>query len=88
MICTISWDDFTNLKVHCTKEHYGSSSAKRYSASSEVVTNTFPPTSGVVRGFDTVSTTPGHADVIIFPNFYTMRPDIVRETVIDRTWNQ
>ena len=31
---------------------------------------------------------PGHSDMIKFPNFYTMRTDIVRETVIDRTRNQ
>ena len=35
MKCTTSWDDFTNLKVHCTGERYGSSSTKRYSSQIE-----------------------------------------------------
>ncbi len=32
MKCTTSWDDFTNLKVHCTGERYGSSNTKGYSS--------------------------------------------------------
>ena len=36
MKCTTSWDDFTNLKVHCTGERYGSSSTKGYSPEIEL----------------------------------------------------